>query len=1435
MATKLGGRSRFKDRTRRRPAIETLEGRTLLAVAIETLTAPESLEASEFGSIAAGSDGNLWMTMVDSPVGQIVRMTPTGDFSVFPVDSSSEELDSLASGPDGNIWFTRSGVIGNITPQGVVTEYDVPAIDHDSGTVDSGPDGIVAGPDGNLWFSAEDAIGEITTDGEITEYPEPGVEINSPLASSPEGVWFTTSDVNENPLVRIEPGGMTQRYAVPLGNRISAITTDPDGDPWFVEGVEGGTQGAIGTVNSAGAYSERRVPSGASAGSFAPGIEFGADGALWISQYYTNTLFRMTTDGSYSSFVQSEDAGYQDEPHFFTSDGMTVGPDGNLYLAEGEPQVQCIDFDADQPTLGAINTAPDVYTDSAIPFAVAAFSDTDLGAVAADFSTTIDFGDGTGTRTAGVVRSLGAGEFEVDAVHDYQDDGTYGTTVTVTDALDGGSAVISQPGNVTVRSLFILPLPDPVTVLGPDLIDEPLASFDDPLGGGLPGAIDTYQGTIDWGDGSGPSAIGDPTEYPIEGDHDYPGPGTYDATISIRKFDASGDYVTSTSSVVPIHVLAAPTDFVDEKAVLTQDHLATVALASLTDTDPDFDPSKVVVKADSIPLFGGTAGASIVSAGSGKYDITMTVETDHLGSFPVTISIGEYDIGPNGTFPDSPIEYQATVDVVAAYPLTASATSIQGTPGEPLPVDPATGAAPILARFFDDDPNLSAIDFSGQINWGDGTTDGSVSALPDFDPGDLITADPAGGYEVRGQHTYQSPGIYQVRLIISELNTFSLLNPLVGAYTELSAATTTTITVADPTIPAVPPPDVSISGAIVPTSAMKLMGTSLSTTDSSIVFQGHAGDGVPTVEVEAVPAGTGAPIVVGEATPDQSGNWKVIGAPLPAGRYRFEAIDASDATTMTSDVAPIIPVGPITDVLVASAVNPSAAIVPNDSMDLVGPRPGDGRPEPDFPRDGGRSGGGEGAGVPGRRRESDGPGRGEPGCVGGMEPDGLGAGAGAVHPRRVRVRRGREADRRLAGGPGRADRGGGRRGAEGRAPGGPLADDGAGRGGVGLGGGRDAVKFEDLASESGPAADQGIEVQARRRGTVGIGSGRRWDDESSRPTAAGARSGDLWRCASIEGGDPCLRGDSRVLQPLQHVALCRHLLHVGGCGHPDVAPGGVDLHGQRVDGVFRLGLAIGRKVLDGLPQVRRPDAPVLRVHGHAERHFRSQVDRHLVLAVGVELEEPVAAAGDLRVFANGHPRGPAPGIDVHAGRAPGGDIRRAQHRALGRGHLGQRPTRDPERLRLPVVGDIPARQVIGVDFLPLVVVHDRLARPDRAFRGQGPDIARFRIDGDRGGFHPGDDERLLAREIEPSDAVGDVLDRPDARAGGVGGDHPAAADRLAVVESRGSERLRPGGVEQRQVIVVFLLALILVVAIVEDENPGRFRRPSGRLGVQHDR
>lgn len=102
--------------------------------------------------VTLGADGNIWFTQSDA-VGSI--NVTTGLIQVFPIYqpivgctfNCSRGIGAMIAGSDGAYWFveTQVGEIGRLDPTGGFTEYPILAAHHSPGD-------IVAGPDGNVWF-----------------------------------------------------------------------------------------------------------------------------------------------------------------------------------------------------------------------------------------------------------------------------------------------------------------------------------------------------------------------------------------------------------------------------------------------------------------------------------------------------------------------------------------------------------------------------------------------------------------------------------------------------------------------------------------------------------------------------------------------------------------------------------------------------------------------------------------------------------------------------------------------------------------------------------------------------------------------------------------------------------------------------------------------------------------------------------------------------------------------------------------------------------------------------------------------------------------------------------------------------------------------------------------------------------------------------------
>ena len=107
----------------------------------------------------------------------------------------------------------------------------------------------------------------------------------------------------------------------PVGTRFpGGITTGPDGNLWFSEGV-----GYIGRITAAGVITEFPLTV-AGGGPYA--ITAGPDGNVWFAVQTGGRIGRITPTGVITEFRLSQ-------PNSFPV-GITAGPDGNLWFTESD-------------------------------------------------------------------------------------------------------------------------------------------------------------------------------------------------------------------------------------------------------------------------------------------------------------------------------------------------------------------------------------------------------------------------------------------------------------------------------------------------------------------------------------------------------------------------------------------------------------------------------------------------------------------------------------------------------------------------------------------------------------------------------------------------------------------------------------------------------------------------------------------------------------------------------------------------------------------------------------------------------------------------------------------------------------------------------------------------------------------------------------------
>jgi hypothetical protein len=442
---------------------------------------------------------------------------------------------------------------------------------------------------------------------------------------------------------------------------------------------------------------------------------------------------------------------------------------------------------------------------------VATFTSSYLGNVAADFTATIDWGDGTttaGTIAAGTL----AGSYVVTtaAGHTYTDELNSTITVTISDDAPGTATATAQTA-VTVTEADTLSAT--ATALssvaeGSSVGNVQLATFTSTYTAN-PAA--DFVATVDWGDGTTTTGTvtGSNGSFTVSvsgaNSHTYADEGTYTVTTTITD-DTPGTATTSVQATVTateadiLNATATALASVAEGASLGNVQVATFTSSYAANTKDDFtatlDWGDGTITTGTITVgTGANAGKFVVSANDpnshayadeGSYTVTTTIKDDTPGtaskSVQTTITVTENDtlaaVGVNS------FNLQAGQGIGSNVQLATFTTNYSG--------------------------NFTVGDFTATIDWGDGSpvSTGTVTAVAGK-PGNYTVTTASG-------HTYTDKLASNITVTISDDN-----------------PGTATATAQTPiTVNPAPPTDISLSNSSV--TAYRAAGTvigTLSTTD----------------------------------------------------------------------------------------------------------------------------------------------------------------------------------------------------------------------------------------------------------------------------------------------------------------------------------------------------------------------------------------------------------------------------------------------------------------------------------------------------------------------------------------------------------------------------------------------------------------------------
>jgi hypothetical protein len=215
-----------------------------------------------------------------------------------------------------------------------------------------------------------------------------------------------------------------------------------------------------------------------------------------------------------------------------------------------------------------------------------------------------------------------------------------------------------------------------------------------------------------------------------------------------------------------------------------------------------------------------------------------------------------------------------TTAVISDAALTAQGATIADSPT----------ADSLIASFTYAGGSVPTSNFSGTVQWGDGTTSSLTSS--DFIP--VPTTASVASYEVVDEHTYGSPGTYPILVTIDS----NFGSAAVASSTAIASA------------PVIPGP-LNLNGTLNPASDSGVSDTDAIINDPRPNFYGSAAPGTH-IELYAIPVGTTIAVPIGQAVANGVGAWSITSITMADGRYNIEAIGI-DPTGVTSTLDVILP------------------------------------------------------------------------------------------------------------------------------------------------------------------------------------------------------------------------------------------------------------------------------------------------------------------------------------------------------------------------------------------------------------------------------------------------------------------------------------------------------------------------------------------------
>jgi hypothetical protein len=371
------------------------------------------------------------------------------------------------------------------------------------------------------------------------------------------------------------------------------------------------------------------------------------------------------------------------------------------------------------------------------------FTDTNTTNTAADFTGTINWGDGT--TTAGNVTG-GSGSFLVGGVHAYADEGSFNVVFTLTDNAPGAASASETIGAVVGETDSLTGTGLTVTALEQNSFSGAVATFTDTNTNAL---ANDFAATINWGDGTttaGTVSGGTGGPFSVNGTHTYAEDGAYSPAVTLTD-DAPGTATATATGAATVSEADPTVTRTAATGTVTEGVSASGTLVTFTDPGSGHAASAFTATVDWGD--GTTTSGTITGAGP-----TFTVSGSHTwadeGTDNIVVTVTETGVTP--TADDSAAPQVITVlenDTLTVNPIQATFPS--ATEGQSF-----SGRVANFVNF--NAANTTPADFTVTIDWGDGTTTGGVLSNPGA----------TNIYAVDGTHTYADEGTYTVVVTVAD-------------------------------------------------------------------------------------------------------------------------------------------------------------------------------------------------------------------------------------------------------------------------------------------------------------------------------------------------------------------------------------------------------------------------------------------------------------------------------------------------------------------------------------------------------------------------------------------------------------------------------------------------------------------------------------------